>query len=167
MFFSKVVLLMIKHVTITELNATMKGDNLILDAKFKLKPSRRIFSRIKADLYFDGHHLKSFYLGIPYYFARREEFPLRSILSLEEISAGRHTIKLEMLGLWPSAGPSDIKEATVEYQPFVKPPMARAIPIIKKIEGPKIAVVTDEAKKLYQEMKERWKKELVARRERW
>jgi len=158
---------MIKEITITELNATVKADDLVLNAKFRLRPSKRIFSRIKADLHFDGHHVKSFYLGIPYYFARQEEFPLRSILSLEEISAGAHTIKLEMLGLWPSAGPSDIRETTIEYQPFVKTPMARAIPIIKKIEGPDIAVVTDEAKKLYREMRERWKKELMARRERW
>jgi len=162
----KFVLSVIKQISITELNATVKVDDLIVDAKFKLTPSKRIFSRIKADLYFDEQHLKSFYLGIPYYFARQKEFPLRSVLSFEEISAGAHTIKLEMLGLWPSAGPSDVKETTIEYQPLMKALTVRAIPKIKKIEGPDIAVLTDEAKKLYQEMKERWKKELIARRER-
>jgi len=158
---------MIKEITITELNATVKIDDLILNARFRLRPSKRIFSRIKADLYFDGHHVKSFYLGIPYYFARQNEFPLRSLLSLEEVSAGSHNIKMEMRGLWPSAGPSDFKETTIEYQPIVKVRVARKIPIIRKIEGPDIAVVTDEAKKLYREMRERWKKEIRATREHW
>jgi len=155
-----------KEVSITDLNATVKREDLILNAKFKLAPSKRIFSRIRADLHFDGQFVKSFYLGIPYYFARQEEFPLRTLLSLERVSAGTHTIKLEMLGLWPSAGPSDIKETTMGYQPLVEVAMAGAIPTIKRIEGPGIAVVTDEAKRLYQEMRERWKRELVARRER-
>jgi len=158
---------MIKNVIITEFDATVKRDNLILNVRFELAPSKRIFSRIKADLYFDGQHIKSFYVGIPYYFARQREFPLRSLLSLEEVSAGSHTIKIEMCGLWPYAGPSDFKETIIEYQPLVKRQITRKIPIIQKIEGPDIAVVTDEAKKLYREMKERWKKEIRATREHW
>jgi len=158
---------MMKHVTITEFKAILKRTNLILNAKFKLAPSKRIFSRIQADLYFDEHHVKSFYVGIPYYFTRKMEFPLRSLLNLKKVSAGSHTIKIEMCGLWPYAGPSDFKETTIEYQPLVKARITRKIPVIKKIEGPDIAVVTDEAKKLYREMKERWKKETRATREHW
>jgi len=157
----------IKQISISELNATVKADDLIVEAKFKLASSKRIFSRIKGDLYFNGNHVKSFYLGIPYYLARQEEFPLRSVLSLEEINAGAHTIMLELVGLWPSAGSSDSKQATFEYQPLAKAIKVREIPKIKKIEGPDIAVLTDEARKLYEQMKERWKKELVSRRERW
>ena len=155
-----------KEVTITELNGTIKGDDLILEAKFRLSPSKRLFSRMKGDFYFDGQRIKSFYLGIPYYLARQEEFPLRSVFNFEEINAGAHTIKLEMSGLWPSAGPSDAKETTIEYEPLVKAVKIRAVPEIKLIEGPDIAVLTDEARKLYQEMKQRWKRELIARRER-
>jgi len=155
-----------KEVSITALNAAVKREDLILNAQFRLAPSKRIFSRIRANLHFDGQFMKSFYLGIPYYFARQEEFPLRTLLSLENVSAGTHTVKLEMSGLWPSASPSDIKEITFDYQPPDEAPIAGAIPIIKRIEGPSIAVVTDEAKRLYQEMRERWKRELIARRER-
>lgn len=158
---------MLKHVTITKLEATVKRTNLILIAKFKLAASKRIFSRIQADLYFDEQHIKSFYVGIPYYFAGKKEFPLRSLLSLEEISAGSHTIKLEMCGLWHYATPSDLKETTIEYQPPVKTKITRKVPKVKKIDGPHIAVVTDEAKKLYREMRERWKKEVRAKRDRW
>ena len=102
------MLLKFKEVTITELNGTIKGDDLILEAKFRLSPSKRLFSRIKGDFYFDGEHMKSFYLGIPYYLTRQEEFPLRSVFNFEEIKAGVHTIKLEMSGLWPSVGIADI-----------------------------------------------------------
>jgi hypothetical protein len=72
-----------------------------------------------------------------------------------------------MLGLWPYAGPSDSKEAIFEYQPLATAIKVREIPKIKKIEGPDIAVLTSESKKLYEEMKERWKKEVISRRERW
>jgi len=155
-----------KEVSIIALNAVVKREDLILNAKFSLAPSKRIFSRIRADLHFDGQFMKSFYLGIPYYFVRQEEFPLRTLLSLENVNAGTHTVKLEMSGLWPSASSSDIKEITFDYQPPAEVPMAGAIPVIKRIEGPGVAVVTDEARRLYQEMRERWKRELVARRER-
>jgi len=160
------VLLKFKEVAITELNGTIKRDDLILEAKFRLSPSKRLFSRIKGDFYFDGQHIKSFFLGIPYYLAHQEEFPLRSVFSFEDINVGAHTVKLEMSGLWPSAGASDAKEITMEYKPLVKAVKIRAMPKIKLIEGPDIAILTDEAKKLYQEMKQRWKRELIAQRER-
>lgn len=160
-------MIILKSVEIIELNTTVKIDDLIINAKFKLAPSRRIFSRIKADLYFDGKLVKTFYLGIPYYFTRYEEFPLKAILNLEEINPGSHTIELKMAGLWPYAGPSDSREAIFEYQPLATAIRVREIPKIKKIEGPDIAVLTSESKKLYEEMKERWKKEVISRRERW
>jgi hypothetical protein len=161
------MVIILKSVEITELNTTVEADDLIINAKFKLAPSKRIFSRIKADLHFDGKLVKSFYLGIPYYFTRYNEFPLKAILNLEEINPGSHTIELKMLGLWPYAGPSDCKEAIFEYQPLATAIKVREIPKIKKIEGPDIAVLTSESKKLYEEMKERWKKEVISRRERW
>ena len=156
----------LKDVMVTELNATIKRDDLTLEAKFRLSPSKRLFSRIKANLYFDGHCIKTFYLGIPYYLTRQEEFPLRSVFSFEDINAGSHTIKLEMTGLWPTAGASDAKETIIEYKPLVKAVRIRTVPEIKLIEGPSIAVLTDEAKKLYQDMRQRWKRELMAQRER-
>lgn len=160
-------MIILKSVEIIELNTNVKTDDLIISAKFKLVPSKRIFSRIKADLYFDGKLVKSFYLGIPYYFTRYEDFPLKAILNLEEINPGSHTIELKMAGLWPYAGPSDCKEAIFEYQPLATAIKVREIPKIKKIEGPDVAVLTSESKKLYEEMKERWKKEVISRRERW
>jgi hypothetical protein len=158
--------LKLKAVTIVDLNAKVKKENLTVDLKFRLSPSKRVFSRIKVDLFFDGQSVKSFYVGIPYYFARQEEFPIRSVLSLKQIKAGTHTIKVEMAGLWPLAGPSDIKETTIKYKPVFKVSKIKYIPTVKRIEGPAIAVVTEEAKRLYQEMRERWKRELIARRER-
>lgn len=154
-----------KAISITDLNTMLKKQDLILDIKFKLAPSKRVFSRMKIDLYFDGQCIKSFYVGIPYYFARKEEFPIRSVLSLKQVRAGKHTIKVELTGLWPLAGPSDFKEATIDYYPTVRVPIVKVIPRVKKIEAPAIVVVTGEVKRLYEEMRKRWKKELIARRE--
>lgn len=145
----------------------IKKRDLVIDVKFKLAPSKRVFSRMKVDLYFDGQCIKSFYVGIPYYFARKEEFPIRSVLSLKQVDSGMHTIKVEMGGLWPLAGPPDSREATFDYYPIVRVPIVKAVPTVKKIEGPAIAVVTDDVRKLYKQMRERWKKELIARREKW
>jgi hypothetical protein len=158
---------MTKQVIITKFEATVEGENLILKALFKLAPSKRVFSRMRADLRFDEHFLKSIYVGMPYYLARQQEFPLQTVLGLEDISAGKHTIRLEMLGLWPSAGPSDFMEASFEHEPLRKVFRARAIPTIKKFEGPSIGVVTDEADKLYGEMKDRWKRETKESRDGW
>lgn len=140
---------------------------MILDSKFKLAPSKRVFSRIKADLYFDGHHVKSFYVGIPYYLLRPEDFPLRSVLGLDDISAGEHIIRLEMLGLWPSAGQSDTRETRIQYQAPQKIFKVRVVPTFKNFRGPDVVIVTEEEDRLYEEMKERWKKEILNRREKW
>jgi len=156
----------LKSLEIIDLNVVIKIEDLILNAKFKLAPSKRIFSRIRANLYFDGQLMKTFYLGIPYYLGRQENFPLRSVISLENAKSGPHTIRLEMGGLWPSAEPSEAKEIAIDYVTLEEREMATAIPIVKKIEGPGVAVVTEDAKRLYQEMRERWKKEVIAQRER-
>ena len=103
-------------------------------------------------------------MGVPYYFADKE-LPIRSVLSLKQIDSGEHTVKLEIRGLWPLAGPPDSREATFDYYSVVRVPRVKAIPSVKRIEGPAIAVVTDEAKTLYEQMRERWKRELRARRE--
>jgi len=155
----------VKAVTITDLNTMLKRQDLILNVKFKLAPSKRVFSRIKVDLYFDEECIKSFYLGVPYYFACKEELPIRSVLSLKQVRAGKHTVKVELGGLWPLAGPSDFKEATIDWYPTVRVPLVKVIPRVKKIEAPAIAVVTSEVKGLYEEMRKRWKRELIARRE--
>lgn len=155
----------LKAVTISNLNTRVKRQDAIIHIKFKMAPSKRVFSRMKIDLCFDGESVKSFYVGIPYYYAPRKEFSIRSILSLKHIAPGKHTAKVEIAGLWQLAGSADSREVTFDYYPIVKERITRAVPVIKKIEGRGIAVVTDEAKKLYKHMREYRKKELVARRD--
>jgi hypothetical protein len=138
--------------------------DLVLYVKFKLAPSKRVFSRIKVDLSFDGTLIKSYFMGIPYYFVKNEELPIRSVLSLKQVESGTHTLKVKMVGLWP-LGPSISKETSFDYYAIVRTPKTNVLPQVKKIEGPSIAVVSDEAKKLYESMKKTRRRELMASRD--
>ncbi len=87
-------------------------------------------------------------------------------MSLKHIAPGKHTLKVEISGLWHLARSTDSREVTFDYYPIVKERIMRVVPVIKKIEGRGIAIVTDEARKLYKQMTEYRKKELVAHRDR-
>jgi hypothetical protein len=143
-----------------------KRQELVLYVKFRLTPSKRVFSRMKVNLSFDGELIKTFFMGIPYYFARKEEFPIRSVLSLKQVESGIHTVKVEIVGLWP-LGPSVSKETSFDYYAVAGAPMTKALPRVKKIEGPSIAVVSDKAKKLYEDIEKRRRKEIVASRDKY
>lgn len=154
-----------RAVTITDLSAKTKKKDVVVCASFKIAPSKRVFSRIKIGLYFDGESVKSFYAGIPYYYTQKKESSIRSVLDLKHIAPGKHTLKVEISGLWHLARSPDSKEVTFDYYPIVKERITRAIPAIKKIEGQGISIVTDEAKRLYKHMREYRKKELATHRD--
>jgi hypothetical protein len=156
-----------KELSITEFNTIIKKQKLTLDFKFKLAPSKRLFSRLRADLYFDGKCIKSLYVGIPYYLASKGEFPIRSILDLKQIIKGTHIVRVEISGLWSSAGPSDFREVAIEYQPVVRKSAVRAYPTFSRIEVPNTMIIADDAKLLYENLRESWKRELTTRRDRY
>jgi hypothetical protein len=60
-----------------------------------------------------------------------------------------------------------LKEATIEYLPQKRESRLKKVPIVKRIEGEGIAVVSDSEKDIYQEIENTMKKDLNSKRDRW
>ena len=55
-----------------------------------------MFSKIRADLYFDEKKVKSVLFAILHCFGSTDEFQLKVALDLNGISSGAHSVKAEM-----------------------------------------------------------------------
>jgi hypothetical protein len=158
-----------KQIIITEIGTVTKEDELILKVDFKLLPSKTAFSKIKLDLHFDKQKLNAFYVSIPQGPLARNDFELTPVLDMKGISAGSHTIKIEMYEIWPSGEKLAYasKEAVVQYVPLRREDRLIKIPIVKSVAGADLAVISDSEKDIYREMEENRKKELISRRDEW
>jgi hypothetical protein len=85
------------------------------------------------------------------------------------ISAGSHSIKVEMHE--PSASGEkrsrSAKEVAIIYQPQSRESRLIKIPIVKKIEGEGITIVSESEKDIYREIEEAEKRELASQRDEW
>jgi hypothetical protein len=156
-----------KHIVITKLDSTLIWDELLLEIDFKLIPNKIVFSKIRADLWFDQKATNSFLFDILHSFGPTNDFTLKTTLDLQGLPSGTHSIKVEMYELWSFLEKHNHteKEITIEYTPQTKKAMLKEVPIIKKIEGEGIAIVSESEKHIYQEMQETRKKELASERE--
>lgn len=116
-------------------------------------------------MYFDGKCIKSFYPVVMHHSPHKDVLPIKSIISLKHVDLGRHIVRVDLTGLGSLAGLPDSKEVAFDYHPGIKTPIVKEIPEVKKIEVPSVILITAEMKKFYQQMRERRKKELLARRE--
>jgi hypothetical protein len=156
-----------RHIVITKLDSTLVWDELLLEIGFKLIPNKIAFSKIRADLWFDQKVTKSFLFDILHSFGPTNDFTLKTALDLQGLPSGTHSIKIEMKERWSFLEKHNHteKEITIEYTLQTKKAMLKELPIIKKIEGEGIAIVSDREKHIYQEIQETRKKELVSDRE--
>jgi hypothetical protein len=81
---------------ITRVGSETKHYELSLELDFKLLPSKTMFSKIRADLYFDEKKVKSVLFDILHCFGSTDEFQLKVALDLNGISSGTHSVKAEM-----------------------------------------------------------------------
>ena len=100
-------------------------------------------------------------------FDSTNEFKLKATLSLRALPSGTYPVKVEIYELMSSQEKRGYaeKEVKVEYTPQTKKAKLREIPIVKKIEGEGIAIVSDIEKHIFKEMQEIVKKELTSKRE--
>ena len=153
-----------KTIEITDLRTKIRKKDLILHVSYRIISPKQKFARIKAEIYFDGERIKSFY-PIVTQKSTREELPIRSIISLKHMNLGRHTVRADLTGLGSVAGLPDSKKTYFDYRPEVEAPTVEAVLGTGKIEKPRVIIITDDVKKFYQQMRERRKKELIAGRE--
>jgi hypothetical protein len=159
----------LKKIEITEVNTSTREDELVLKVTFKLVPSRNAFSRINADLYFDDQKIESLRLRIFHGPLATDDSEFSSVLDMTGIAQGQHTLRVEMYELWSSGErlTSVSKEATIDYIPVKREDRLISVPIIKRVAGTDLAIVTDTEKNLYRKIEKELKKEAERRRDRW
>jgi len=158
-----------KQILITEIDTVTKEDELALKVDFRLLPSRTAFSKITSELHFDAQKLKVVRISIPQSPLATNDFELTPMLDMTGITAGLHTIKVEMYEPWSSGEKltRTSKEVTVEYVPKSREDRLVKIPIVKSIAGTDLAIASDSEKSIYREIEESIKKELFSKRDEW
>jgi hypothetical protein len=146
-----------------------KEDALELKVGFRLLPSRTLFSRLTADLYFDGQHLKTQRFRILPSPLSKDDSEFTSSLDMRGISAGLHVIKVEMCELWSSGEKLACvqKEVTNNYVPLRREDKLIKVPIVKSVAGVDLEVVSDSEREIYRDLEESMKKEEVTKRDHW
>jgi hypothetical protein len=158
-----------KQIIITEIDTVTKEDELALKVEFRLFPSKTAFSKIRSDLFFNGKKLNSVLITIPQSPLAKDDFELTPVLDMKGITAGTHSIKVEMYEPWSNEEKLSFtqKEVTVEYVPQTRESRLIEIPIVKSIGGGDLAVASESDKNIYHEIEETMKKESAAKRDEW
>lgn len=157
-----------KQITIIGVSTQAREDDLELKVGFKLVPSRASFSKIIAELYFDGQKLYCKTVRIPQGSLSADELELPDALDMRGISAGKHLIRVEMYELWNSEEKLNCasKEVTIDYVPVRRQDRFIKIPIVKNPSG-EIDVVLESERNVWREIEEDHRKELVGKRDEW
>jgi hypothetical protein len=158
-----------KRISISGIEAVSMEDDLSLRIEFKLLPSKTAFSKIMSDLYFDGQKLNTICIRIPQSPLAKDDFELTPVLDMKGVGGGKHIAKVEMYELWSSGEKLAYasKEATLEYVPQRKGNRLLKLPIVRRITGNDLVIVSDSEKDIYHEMEENAKRELIGRRDEW
>jgi hypothetical protein len=158
-----------KQITITEVVAVTREDELALRIGFKLFPSRAAFSKVTSVLYFNGKKMGFTCLAIIQGPLATDVSEFTSVLDMKGISSGSHTIRVEMYELWSSGEKltSASKEVTIEYIPVRREDRLIEVPIIKSVAGTGLAIVSDHEKNIYREIEKEMKRDSFSRRDSW
>lgn len=154
-----------KQIIISSLDSVTKCDEMVLTVEFKLIPSKTVFSKVRSTLWFDDQEIKFDLIKIPQVFGDSDEFKLKSHLDMTGISAGTHTIKVELHDLFSPC--SAIKEETIDYAPLDRKAAYKKIPTTKKIAGEDFTIVSRSGKEIYMDMEKARKSELDSKRDKW
>jgi hypothetical protein len=158
-----------KQIEITEINNTNREDELVLKIGFRLLPSRTAFSRVTADLYFDGQKIDSLRLRILQGPLATDTSEFSSVLDMTWIGKGQHILRVEMYELWSSEEKltSTSKEVTIKYVPLRREDRLVRVPTVKSSAGADLAIISDSEKDIYREIEKEMKRESVSRRDDW
>jgi len=158
-----------KAIVINKISDTTKEDELALKVEFSLLPSKKLFSKVNLDLFFQEHLLSSTTISIPQSTLLNDtsEFPL--ILDMRGIVVGEYLFRVEMYELWSSGEKLNFtaKEISVQYVPKTREERLVKIPTVKSVAGSDIAVVSSLAKNIFREIDQDQKQDAISRRDEW
>jgi hypothetical protein len=158
-----------KQIIITEISTLTKEDELALKVSFRLVPSKNMFSKLKFDLLFDNQPVSSVPIRIIQGPLAADDLELTPVLDMKGVSAGFHSLKVEMYELWSSGERlcQAVKEVTVDYVPQTRQDRLVKVPSVKSVAGADLAVVLENQKDIYREIEKTIKKEQVSKRDEW
>jgi hypothetical protein len=158
-----------EEINITQIMAQPKEDDeLALKIAFRL-PTRKSFSRLKADLWFDREPCGSVLIRVLQGPLTTAESEFGMVLDMRGIAAGRHIVGVEMYGLWGENEKhcKTIRETTVDYVPVTRQARLVRVPSVRSVAGADLAVVSSSEKGLYKEIEQTIKKEHASKRDNW
>ncbi len=158
-----------KKIEITDVNTSLREDELVLKIAFRLLPSRTAFSKLTADLYFDDQKIESLRLRVLQGPLATDDSEFSSVLDMTGIAQGQHNLRVEIYELWSSGErlTSASKEVAIDYIPVRREDRLIKVPIIKSVAGADLAIVTDSEKNIYREIEKDMKEESDSRRDHW
>jgi len=154
----------VKKMVITEPTLRVQTDNLVFLFGLKMPPFKESFVRVKVEIFFDGKFEKSFYPLVPCS-VNGTVHSIKFEINIKKLSNGPHSIRVTICGLGNFKGISCAKDFKFYYD-------AGKRKLVEKIETTKsqketITVVTDEAKKIFNELKKRQQEEIFWQREKY
>jgi hypothetical protein len=158
-----------KSLEITEIGSSTREDELVLKVAFKLHPSKASFSKLTSDLCFDNEKIDSLRLQIPLGPLASDDSEFSSVLDMTGIGKGKHTVKVDLYELWSSGEKLTLasKEATIDYVPVKREDRLVRVPIVKRVAGADLAIVSDAEKNIYRQIGKTMKKEQRSKRDPW
>jgi hypothetical protein len=158
-----------KLIVITDIGFVTKEDELALRIEFGLFPSKKLFSKIRTELFFDGQKLRSVSIMIPQTPLPIDDFELTTVFDMKGITAGSHVIRVEMYELWDSGEKFTCasKEVRIDYVPLRREDKLIKVPTMKNVAGKDLVVVSESEKDIYREIDENIRKEAVSKRDNW
>ncbi len=158
-----------KKIIIKKIAADEGIDELILKVIFKLQPSKKSFSKIKANLWFDNQLLPPTLIQIPQGPVATDEFEYEWVLEMSGVAAGKYAIKVEMFEPWGMNEKLSyaIGELLVNYLPKTRQSRLVRIPSIKSVAGADFSVVSSEDRTIYADFDQSRKEENRSRRDEW
>lgn len=158
-----------KQITIIEIQAIIREDELALKVGFKLYPSKSAFSKVNLDLWFNNQQISSRLIRVPQGPLSADELELPAVLDMKGIAAGAYPIRVDMYELWSDGEKLCFtqKEVTVQYVPQTRESRLIKVPIVKSLGEPSLAVVSEFDKDIYREIEETMKKESDSKRDEW
>jgi hypothetical protein len=158
-----------KQIELTEISSSIREDELVLKIGFKLRPSRTAFLRVIADLYFDEEKIDSVRLRVLQGQLAADDLEFSSVLDMTGIGEGEHLLRVDMFELWSLDEKLTCisKEVTIHYVPLKREDRRVRVPIIRRVAGADLEIVTDSEKNIYREIEENMKEEEISRRDDW
>ncbi|MCL2288588.1 MAG: hypothetical protein FWC33_05415 [Candidatus Bathyarchaeota archaeon] len=153
-----------KQIYITKMETITGIDELILKTSFRLEPSYRAFSKIKADLFFEDTSISTVFIQVIQGSLGTNELEYSWIMDTKGIAEGTYHLKVEMYEVWSSGEKlcQTNREATVNYVPQTRQARLIKIPLVKSVTRTDITIISNQEKQLYSNIEKAAKKEQSA-----